>query len=271
MEGGPAGIAWQRKASRPVYPARLASDREQMAKRSDTGWGPYWLPMLAFLLLVELGGRGRAPESAAGLLLVLKVLAPGGLFLWYAARRRYPELSGFRADATLLLDVAVGLLGAVLWVAPFLWDAALRPDSRGFDAARPFGADGVAAALALRAVGYAAVTPFVEELFVRSWLLRFSEVFLGRRDFREVPIAHFSWQSFLITTAYFVFSHQPWEWGVMLGWTLLTMAWFYRRRHIVPLIVVHAVTNAAIFAFVLLCDGRFHDARGAPIGLWFLL
>jgi hypothetical protein len=39
----------------------------------------------------------------------------------------------------------------------------------------------------------------------------------------------------------------------------------------VPLIVVHAVTNAAIFAFVLLCDGRFHDARGAPIGLWFLL
>jgi len=49
------------------------------------------------------------------------------------------------------------------------------------------------------------------------------------------------------------------------------MAWFYWRRHIVPLIVVHAVTNGAIFAFVLLCDGRFRDAQGNPIALWFFL
>jgi len=57
----------------------------------------------------------------------------------------------------------------------------------------------------------------------------------------------------------------------MLAWTLLTMAWFYWRRHIVPLIIVHAVTNGAIFAFVLLCDERFRDGQGSPIGLWFLL
>jgi CAAX prenyl protease-like protein len=240
-----------------------------MATGRDSGWGPYWLPMLAFLLLIEVGSR--ASEQSAGLFLVLRVLVPGGVFLAYALRGRYPELAGFRADATLLQDVAVGLLGAALWVAPFLLVDAWRPDLRGFEAARPFGPDGVAAALALRAIGYAAVTPFVEELFVRSWLLRYAQVWRSRRDFRAVPIAHFTPSSLLVCVVYFVFSHQSWEWGVMLVWTALTMAWFQRRRHLVPLVVVHAVTNGAIFAFVLLADGRFRDAAGAPISLWFLL
>jgi CAAX prenyl protease-like protein len=225
--------------------------------------------MLAFLLVIEVGSR--AAEGASGLFLVLRVLLPGGVFLAYALRGRYPELSGFRADATLALDVGVGLFGAALWVAPFLlWDG-LRPDLRGFDPARPFGADGVALALALRAFGYAAVTPFVEELFVRSWLVRYVDVWNTGRDFRGLPIARYSLRSFAVAIVYFVFSHQSWEWGVMLAWTLLTMAWFYRRRHIVPLVVVHAVTNGALFAFVWFCDNRFHDAQGAPISLWFLL
>jgi len=240
-----------------------------MATRTDTGWGPYWLPMLAFLLVVEIGSR--ASDASQGVFLLLRVLLPGGTFLAYALRGRYPELSGFRADATVALDVAVGLLGAALWIAPFLlWDG-LRPEIHGFDAAKPFGADGVAAALALRAVGYAAVTPFVAELLVRSWLLRYAQVWSSRRDFRTIPIAQFTLPSLTVTFVYFVFSHQRWEWGVMAVWTALTMAWFQRRRQIVPLVIVHAVTNGAIFAFVLLYDGRFRDAAGSPIPLWFLL
>ena len=97
------------------------------------------------------------------------------------------------------------------------------------------------------------------------------DVFDRRQDFRDVPIAHFTWRSFLVVTAYFVLSHVPWEWGVMLVWTLLTMAWFYYRKHLAPLVIVHAVTNGSIFAFVVLCDGVFHDAEGVPIPLWFFL
>jgi uncharacterized protein len=106
---------------------------------------------------------------------------------------------------------------------------------------------------------------------VRSWLLRYVEVADTRRPFRGVPIARFSWRSFVIVTLWFVFSHSPFEWGVMLAWTLLTMAWFYRRKHIAPLVLVHAVTNGAIFAFVPCFDGVFRDASGAPISLWFFL
>ena len=74
-----------------------------------------------------------------------------------------------------------------------------------------------------------------------------------------------------VVTVWFVFSHAPFEWGVMLGWTLLTMAWFYHRKHIAPLVLVHAVTNGAILAFVRCFDGVFRDASGAPISLWFFL
>lgn len=241
-----------------------------MAKHSGYGWSPYWFPMLAFLLLVEIGGR--TPDAAAPLVLLLKVAVPGALVAWYASRGRYPELRGhvFTLGGTAL-DVGVGLLGALIWVAPFLLFDSLRPENaEGFDASQ-LGPSLAWLAIALRAVGYAVVTPFVEELFVRSWLLRFIDVFDRRKDFRNVPIARFSWRSFLVVVIYFVFSHLPWEWGVMFAWTLLTMAWFYHRQHIAPLVLVHAVTNGAILAFVVLCDGVFHDGAGRPIPLWFFV
>jgi hypothetical protein len=239
-----------------------------MAAPLRYGWAPYWAPFLSFLLLIEIGHR--VPDAAAPAFAVLKVLVPGGLFLWYAARGLYPELRGLRMGPALALDAGVGLLGAILWVAPFLLFAGLRPEDPGFDP-RQLGEGAVPVALALRAIGYVAVTPFVEELFVRSWLIRFIDVFDRRRDFRKVPIARFTWRSFVVTVAFFVFTHQPWEWGVMLGWTLLTMAWFYHRGHLLPVVIAHAVTNGAIFAFVVLFDGKLLDASGAPIALWFFL
>ena len=234
----------------------------------DHGWTPYWAPYLSFMVLVEIANR--APHAAAGAFLVLKALVPGALVVWFAVRGRYPELRGLRLDGRILLDVGVGLLGAVLWVAPFLLFDALRPSAAGFDRFQ-LGERHAGLAIALRFVGYACVTPFVEELFVRSWLLRFVDVFQRRGDFRKVPIARYTRGSFLVVVIFFVFTHLPWEWGVMLGWTLLTMAWFYHRRHLMALVIVHAVTNGSILAFVVLCDGRFLDAAGRAISLWFFV
>jgi hypothetical protein len=146
----------------------------------------------------------------------------------------------------------------------------LCPDEPGFDPEQ-LGASSAWLTLSIRAIGFAVVTPFIEELFVRSWLLRYIDVFETRKDFRKIPIALFSWRSFLVVTAYFVFSHQSWEWSVMLAWTLLTMAWFYHRKHLAPLVLVHAVTNGAILAFVVFFDGHFTGADGQPLGLWFFL
>jgi CAAX prenyl protease-like protein len=237
--------------------------------RRGHGWWPYWLPFFGFLALVTLGGALPAAWQPAWLL--VKVVVPGALFLGFAVRGAYPELRGFQATpGGVALDVGVGLAGAALWVAPYLLFDSLRPAAEGFDPDL-FGSDRQALALAVRGVGYALVTPFVEELFMRSWLLRYLEVFDQGRDFRDVPIAHFTWRSFLLIVVFFLASHAPWEWWAMTIWAVGTMLWFYHRKHIVPLIIVHAVTNAAILVFAMWGEGRFVDANGAPISLWFLL
>jgi hypothetical protein len=235
----------------------------------SSGWAPYWAPYVSFLLAVELSGRVTEPFTA--IFFVLRVIVPLGLFSYFLLRNDYPELRGSRWGAWTLADVAVGLVGAVLWVAPFLLFDSLRPSEPGFDRGQ-LGPGGEGFAQVLRAIGYVAVTPFVEELFVRSWLLRYVEVADTRRSFRTVPIAHFTWRSFLIVMVWLVISHTFWwEYPVMFGWSLLTMAWFYYRKHLAPLVLVHAVTNGAIFAFVLAFDGAFRDASGVPISLWFFL
>jgi CAAX prenyl protease-like protein len=234
------------------------------------GWSPYWAPFLAFMLLIEIGRR--APESSEFAFLVAKVVLPGLLVLLYLGRKAYPELLGLRWTLSGTLgDIGIGLLGAALWVAPFLLFDGLRPEPGGAFDPTMRGEAGVASVLAVRFLGYALVTPFVEELFVRSWLLRFIDVVDTRRDFRKVPMARFTWRSFLVVVGFFVFTHQPWEWGVMFAWTLLTMAWFYYRGHLAPLVLAHAVTNGAIWLFVVLCDGQFLDGDGNPISLYFFL
>jgi CAAX prenyl protease-like protein len=234
-----------------------------------SGWAPYWLPYVAFLLIGELSHRFPAPFHP--IFFVLRVAAPLGLFVFFAMRDSYPELRGARWGAWAIADVAIGLAGAALWIAPFLvWDG-LRPRDADFDPGQ-LGPDGEWLVYTVRLIGYAGVTPFVEELFVRSWLLRYVDVADTRRSFRTVPIAQFSWLSFVIVMVWFVISHKFWwEYPVMVGWSLLTMWWFYRRKHLAPLVLVHAVTNGAIFAFALAFDRVFRDASGAPLSLLFFL
>lgn len=244
-----------------------------MAARNDRewihSWGPYWFPMLTFLVIVSVARQ--LPESLAGWMLLLQVLAPGALLFYYVRQGRYPELRGGPKEPSgSVLDVVVGLLGAAIWVVPFVVWPSLGPDAPGVIAEK-FGGFPVGLVLSIRAFGFVVITPFIEELFVRSWLMRYIQVFEKRTDFRYEAIARFTWPSFLVVLVYFVFSHEQWEWGVMFGWSLLTMAWFYHRRRIRPLILVHGVTNGAVMLFVTLFDGRITGSDGTPIALWFFL
>ena len=235
-----------------------------MPTRKGHGFWAYLLPMFSFLALVQFSA---IPGS-----LLLKVVVPGGLVIWYTLQGGYEEFAGFRlSPAGLAGDVLVGFVGALVWMAPYVLFDGLRPDpDDAFDPAQ-LGEGLVPVVLALRFAGYALVTPFVEELFVRSWLDRFSQVWNRDFDFRDVPIAQFTWTSFLVVCLYFTFSHVPWEYPVAVLWIVGTQLWFYRRRHILALVLVHAVSNATIFAAVLLFDQRLTDGEGRPIGLLFFL
>jgi len=207
---------------------------------------PYAAPYATFLLLVELSAR---VPGAAALLLPLRVVVPAALLAWFWRRGAYPELRGYRVSAATLADVLVGLAIAASWVAPYMLLAALER-GRPFDAAQ-LGESRRALALSLRLAGFALVTPLVEELFVRSFVLRFAEVFV-RGDFRSEPIARFAWRGFLASVLWFTFSHAAWEWWVALPTGVAFNGWLYARRHLVACVIAHAAANAAIWTLVVL-------------------
>ena len=101
--------------------------------------------------------------------------------------------------------------------------------------------------------------------------MRYAEVFRTRGDFRDVALARFTWTSFLTTIVIFTAGHVPWEWWVAIPWVLLTNLWFYYRKDLYAVILVHALTNASILVAVILWSDAVTDAGGTPISLWFLV
>ncbi len=233
--------------------------------RQGHGWWPYVLPYFSFLAAVEVARR--LPEELAPVMLLLKPAVPLALLVYFWRRGRYPELSRSRVDAAgTLQDVIVGIALALLWVAPFLVFDRLRPSpSEAFDPAQ-LGADLIPLVLALRMLGYALVTPLFEEIFIRSFVMRYADVYGRSGDFRDIPLARYSLRSFLTTIVVFTAGHVPWEWWVAVPWVAISNLWFYHRRSLTALIVVHGVTNAALLALAI-CAQAF----GWRLSLWFLV
>jgi len=211
------------------------------------GWWPYLGPYAAFLVLVQLEAWSTGHVAQA--LAVLKVVLPGALVLVFARRGDYPELRGFAWNGACLLDISVGLGIALLWVGPYLLFPKL-PRGPVFDP-HFLGP----ATLGVRLLGFAAVTPFVEELFVRSFLLRFAEVADSGGDFRSLPMARYATRGFFVTLLWFTFSHAPWEWWVAAPTGLIFNLWLYRRGHLGATVLAHAVANGSIWAFVVFGPG----------------
>jgi CAAX prenyl protease-like protein len=97
-----------------------------------------------------------------------------------------------------------------------------------------------------RISGAVLVVPLMEELFWRSFLVRY----LIDTDFENVPIGTFTWFSFLITTVLFGLEHNYPLAGMMAGaiYNLI----LYRTRSIVQCVLAHAVTNLALALYVVL-------------------
>lgn len=240
--------------------------------REGHGWWPYVAPYVVFLLLSEIGAR--LPEAADLWMLFLKPAITLGLIVWFYRRGAYPEWRGQGARIGWLggaQDVAVGIGLTVLWVAPYLLWPSLRPDPDGAFDPTMAGAALVPLVLAVRLFGYALVTPIFEELFIRSFVMRIADVWESDRDFRDQPLARYSPRSALVTTVVFTLGHVPWEWWVCVPWVLLSNLWFYRRKSLSAVMLVHGVTNASLLALAIWGGELFREPDGSPLSFWFLV
>lgn len=241
------------------------------AERRGTGWAPYVVPYMSFVLLAQV--QADMPHDVAPYMRIFRVALQAALVLFFFLRGDYPELTDWRPTLPgVIQDILVGLATTLVWVAPYVVFPSL-PRADPQDAFNPYalGTTFAPAFLAIRFAGYAVVTPFMEELFIRSFLMRYLDVFDTSEDFRDVPVARFRWRSFIGTWVAFTFTHLPWEYPVAAATGLLWNLWLYRRKHLASVVLVHAVTNGSLFLLVAMGSGRLHDLQGHLLDLWYFL
>ena len=240
--------------------------------REDHGWWPYVIPYAAFLLASEVGAR--LPDAADPFVLLLKPGAILALIAWFWHRGAYPECRGEGARIGFLgglQDILVGLALTAIWVAPFIVFPGLRPAPGGeFDPAMA-GRELIGVMLCVRLFGYALVTPIFEELFIRSFVMRIADVWNGDRDFRDQPIAQYSRRSMIVTVVIFSLGHVPWEWWVCVPWIVLSNLWFYHRKRLGAVMLVHGATNATLLALAIWGGNLFQNPDGSPFSFWFFV
>lgn len=102
--------------------------------------------------------------------------------------------------------------------------------------------------IAFRMTGASVVVPLMEELFWRSFGLRFAI----QSDFKSVPLGQFSWFSFLFISILFGFEHHRWLPGIFAG--MVYAGVLYKTRNLFVPILSHAVTNFLLGIYVLITE-----------------
>lgn len=196
--------------------------------------------------VVALVAQGWLPLSEQQLLFLypIKAMVVFGLLLFFYRRYAELQLRDLQKLADTALSLVVGVLVFILWIN-MDWEFATIGASTGFDPTL-IADDSVRRTLiAFRLFGAALVVPIMEELFWRSFLLRY----IINADFSKVAIGLFSWPSFLIGAALFGLEHNLILAGVMAGvaYSLL----LYRTKSIAQCVLAHAVTNLILGIYVL--------------------
>jgi len=205
-------------------------------------WFPYVAPFVAFILLTY--GGGHWPE-AAHLWYLAKTVVVGAM-LW-AFRHHYPELRPGRSGGDWAIAAVVGAVVLVVWVVPERLLAPLMVgDPSGFD---PYsfglGAGLTWAVIGVRLLGASVVVPVMEELFWRSFLMRY----LIEADFKRVAVGTFSAFSFVVVAVAFGFEHHRWLVGIFAGVAYGgLLVW---RRDLFTCVLAHGVTNLGLGIYVL--------------------
>lgn len=114
-----------------------------------------------------------------------------------------------------------------------------------FDPYTIAGQSTVIGVIGIRIFGAVMVVPLVEEIFWRSFVMRF----LVASRFKSVPLGQFTWYSFIITAIAFGFEHHRWLPGIVAG--IVYAAVLYRTRNLFSPILAHAVTNLLLGVYVI--------------------
>lgn len=279
----------------PAMPARPAGARVLAAVdgwMAAHPWHPRVAPFLAYIFMLPVIEWGV--DQHVHLYPLLYGLQCGlAVWLLWRYRRLTPELN-LRFH---WLALPVGVLVAVVWVKLGLLMEATWPSLASDEVHYiPRMQEPVRqASLALRLLGMSIVVPLLEEMFIRSlllrslhrprpllvtvlqvvedlpgigdWLVRKPWALEARRErevlgqaFLSTPLGALSVFGVVMSTLVFVAHHLPRDWPatVFCGVAYCLLLWATRRRGLGPVVWAHGITNALLWAYsVRLGDWRF--------------
>jgi CAAX prenyl protease-like protein len=202
------------------------------------------LPFATYLLFIfiadMLGRLGYGPHELRWLYGV-KVGCVALLLWWF--RRDYSELVQWRLRWPVVAGaVSAGVVVLLLWLqldAPWM----VIGEASGFDPRDGGRIDYWL--VAVRIAGAALVVPLMEELFWRSYLMRW----LTRPDFLSVDPARVKVSMVVVTVILFGVEHNLWFAGVVAGGVYSVL--YMRDRNLWSPILAHAVTNGLLGIWVV--------------------
>lgn len=204
----------------------------------------YVTPFALFLILLELGRWWPVAPRFEAPVRVL-ILALVCVFFW-------PSDISIRPSRALASTIG-GIVVFCIWIAPDVVFPAYRASPIFSNSIIGYAQPSIPAAelqsswiLAWRTVRAVAIVPPIEELFWRAWLMRR----LVNADFRKVRLGTYTPFAFSLTAVLFASEHGPyWDVGLVAG--LIYNFWMVRTKSVGDCILMHAVTNAALCAYII--------------------
>ena len=199
---------------------------------------PYVLPFGLFAVLTYASGLADL-HPAVGY--AVKTVLVAGCLIYFL-----PAYKGEIRFHIRLVDIAAGILVFLVWIGL----EGLYPQLGSPAGFNPWAISGgpvsATASIAIRLLGAALVVPVMEELFWRSFAMRF----LIDSNFRAVALGRFTLFSFLLVSLAFGLEHHRWLPGILAG--LVYGGLLCRSRNLFSPILAHAVTNLLLGLYVVL-------------------
>ena len=197
---------------------------------------PYVTPFLVFAgftYLVPVFSLSKALVCPARTLSVAALL----LFYWPRVKHEIKVCLDLNA-------VMAGIAVFILWVGLEDFYPKIGPESgfNPFDLAQgPYGYILMASQL----FGAVLVVPVMEELFWRSFALRF----LINTNFTRYALGTFTWFSYIFVSIAFGLEHQRWLPGIFSG--LIYAMLLYQKKNLFSPILAHGVFNCLLCVYVI--------------------
>lgn len=213
-------------------------DVEKSTRLPD--WAPYVVPIALFLGITYV--EGESPANYVWIYFA-KIAIVIAALIW--AKPTWRDLKW--EPGLILPAVAIGLALFVVWVG--IESRIVYPhlgDRSAYDPWKEIADPGLRMAfIATRFLGLVLVVPFMEELFWRSFALRFAT----KPDFQSLPIGTFSLGAAALVCVVFAGAHPEWIPALIFAVAMTLLVW--KTRSISACFIAHAVTNLALGIYVV--------------------